>query len=74
MADTWTIINQKENTIISPTGQGFDDVWTISFRVTAGAAKGTVGTISVPEEEHTADFVKQAIDDKVAALNEVAAL
>lgn len=74
MADTWRILSQKPGTEINPSGTGFEEVWNVSYQVTDGPAKGTIGTISVPEEDHNAAYLKSAIDEKVASLNEIASL
>lgn len=74
MADTYTVLSQKQNTTISPTGGGFVDVWDISYRVTSGPSKGTMGTVSVPEEDHNAEYVKKAIEEKIASLDSIASL
>ena len=74
MADSYTVLSQKQNTTINPAGSGFIDVWDISYRVTSGPSKGTMGTVSVPEEDHNADYVKKAIEEKIAALDAIAGL
>jgi hypothetical protein len=74
MADNYTIIGQKPNIAINPAGVGFQEVWEISYRVTDGPSKGTVATITVPDSDHNAAYVKQAIEDKIKALNAVASL
>lgn len=74
MADNWKVLNQKQGTEINSQGTGFDDVWTITYQVTTGPSRGTIGTISVPEEDHNAEFVSSAINDKVQALDDIAAL
>jgi hypothetical protein len=74
MADNWKITGQKQGTEINPQGNGFEDVWVVSYAVTDGPSKGTTGTVSVPEEDHNAAYIKQQIDAKVASLDEVASL
>lgn len=74
MADTWKVLSQKQGTEINSEGNGFEDVWTIRYQVTDGPSKGTIGTLSVPEEDHNAEFISDAINDKVAALDAVASL
>lgn len=74
MADTYTIQSQNQSTEINPAGSGFIDVWQITYKVTSGPAKGTVATVSVPDSEHTADYVKAAIEDKISTLADVASL
>lgn len=74
MADTYTVLSQKQNTTINPAGGGFVDVWDITYRVTSGPSKGTMGTVSVPEEDHNAEYVKNAIEEKIASLDSIASL
>jgi hypothetical protein len=74
MADNWKVLSQKQGTEINSQGTGFEDVWTIQYQVTSGPSKGTIGTLSVPEEDHNADFISSAIADKVQALDDVASL
>lgn len=74
MASDYTILSQSQTTEINPAGSGFMQVWEITYRVTAGAAKGTVGTLQVPEEDHDAEHVKAAIEAKIAQLHDVASL
>jgi uncharacterized membrane protein len=74
MAANFKILSQKQGTAINSQGSGFEDVWTITYQVTDGPSKGTIGTISVPEEDHNAAFISDTITDKVTALDEVASL
>lgn len=74
MSADYSVTSQEENTVIAPSGKGFMKVWDVSFRVTSGPARGAVGTVSVPDEDHNAEYVKQAIEDKVASLHSVASL
>lgn len=74
MAENYQVLSQKQNVQISPAGLGFTDVWDITYQVTAGPSKGTVATVTVPEAEHNADYVKKTIEDKIAALDAVHSL
>lgn len=74
MADNYTILTQKQNTTINPAGTGFSDVWEITYRVTDGPSKGTTGTVTVPEDDHNADYVKRAIEAKISDLDAVSSL
>lgn len=74
MADSYVVLSQKQNTTINPAGSGFVDVWDITYRVTSGPSKGTMGTVSVPEEDHNAEYVKRAIEEKIASLDSIASL
>jgi hypothetical protein len=74
MASNYTVLSQSQSVQINPAGTGFADVWEITYKVTSGPAKGTVATVSVPEEEHNADYVKAAIEDKISALEDIHSL
>lgn len=74
MADNYTITSQKQNVQINPAGTGFEDVWDITYKVTSGPSKGTTATVSVPEEDHNAQYVAKAIMAKIADLDAIHAL
>lgn len=74
MADNYKVLNQRPDVQISPTGLGFQDVWHITYQVTEGPAKGTVGTVTVNDAEHNAAHVKAAIEDKLKHVNAIASL
>lgn len=76
MADTWHIVQggQRQSTQLNASGTGFTDVWEITYQVDSGPATGTQGTIRVPQEFYSADYVKSQIDGAVAALDAVAGL
>lgn len=74
MAHKYSIMSQRQNVEINPQGTGFANVWEITYKVTDGPARGTIATVSVPEEDHTATYVDQAITAKIAQLDAVAGL
>lgn len=74
MADNYTILNQKPDVELSDTGVGFQDVWRVSYKVTGGPSTGTVGTVTVTNDNHNASYVKQAIEAKIAHLDAIASL
>lgn len=74
MADNYTITSQKQDVRINPAGTGFENVWEVTYKVTSGPSRGTSATVTVPEEDHNAEYVKGTIEDKIAALDEVANL
>lgn len=74
MADNYVILDQEPKVNVTPGRAGFQDVWQITYRVTDGPSKGTVAYVTVPEEEHTAAYVKAAIEAKIAQLDAVASL
>ena len=74
MADNFTITGQKQNVAINPAGSGFTEVWDITYRITAGPSKGTVATVTVPDSDHNADYIKNAIEQKIQSLDAIASL
>lgn len=74
MAESYKVLSQVQDIEINPAGTGFMDVWKISYRVTSGPASGTIATVTVPNEDHTAEGVSAAIAAKVAQLSAVAKL
>jgi hypothetical protein len=74
MADNYTILSQHQSVQLNPAGTTFEDVWDVTYKVTSGPAKGTVATVTVPSEEHTADVVQQMIESKISDLESVATL
>ena len=71
---TWRIVNQRQDTIISEVGPGFQTVWEVTYEVTSGPGTGTRGTIHVPVSQYNADTVKKAIDAAVYHVDQVAGL
>lgn len=74
MADNYKILSQRPDIELSPTGVGFHNVWIISYQVTDGASKGTTGSVTVADSDHNAPYVKAAIEDKIAHLDDIASL
>lgn len=75
MADMdYQVLNQKQETNLSPSGQGFTDDWVISYRVTSGPSKGTVGTVTIQEADHNAEYIDRAIREKLSDLHAIASL
>lgn len=74
MADNYQILNQRADVQINPAGIGFQDVWNITYKVTDGPSKGTVATVTVPDAEHNAAYVRQTIEDKIKHLDAIASL
>lgn len=74
MAEAYSIVSQNQTTDINPSGTGFHNVWEVTFKVTSGAAKGTLATLTFPEDEHNAAVIADAIAAKVKALTDIASL
>lgn len=74
MASNYKITGQKQDVQINPAGSGFVNVWDIGVNVTSGPSRGANFTVTVPESDHNAQYVGQAIEDKIATLDEVSSL
>jgi len=74
MADNYQVLSQKQNIEINPSGTGFMNVWEITYKVTDGPSRGVTATVSVPDEDHNAQYVNAAIMDKIKSLDEVHSL
>lgn len=74
MVNNYKIMSQAQNIEINPAGTGFMDVWEVTYKVTEGPAKGTTATITVPAEDHTVEYVRKAIEEKITALEGIAQL
>jgi hypothetical protein len=74
MADTYRITYQTEEPDLDKTGRRFVNVWHVSYEVTSGPARGTIGTIKVQNEDHTPEYIDMAIRAKIAALHGIASL
>lgn len=74
MASNYSIVSQAQSIEINPGNTGFIPVWEITYRVTEGPAKGTVASVTVPEDSHTADDVQAAIEAKISDLEAIAKL
>jgi hypothetical protein len=74
MADNYKILNQQPDVELASTGIGFQNVWKVSYQVTDGPSKGTVGSVIVPDADHNASYVKTAIETKIASLDAIASL
>lgn len=74
MATGYSIVSQAPDFEVNPAGTGFQNVWKITYKVSNGPAKGTVGTVTVPEDNHNAAAVSSLIEAKVKDLNEIASL
>lgn len=74
MADNYTVINQRPDVQIADTGIGFQDVWHVTYKVTAGPGAGTTGVVTVTDANHNAAYIKQAIEDKLSHIQAIAQL
>lgn len=74
MADMWHVTGQRQNTQLNPAGNGFQDVWEVSYMVDSGPATGTTGKVTVPQPQYTPENVAGMIDAQVEAHDRVASL
>lgn len=74
MPETFAITGQAPDMELNDAGSGFVQGWKITYRVTSGAAKGTVGTVFVPNADHNPDYVSTEIAAKVKDLTDIASL
>lgn len=74
MADTYRITDQHETPDLDASGRRFVKVWEVSYEVTSGPAKGTVGMVTVQPADHTKAYVDQAIRAKISTLHGIAGL
>lgn len=65
MADMWHVVSQRQDTIISETGPGFETVWEVTYQVDSGPASGTRGVVRVPVARYNAETVRDAINAAV---------
>lgn len=72
----WHIVpqGQRLTTQISPAGNGFIDVWEVTYMIDSGPATGTEGTIRVPAGQYNAETVAATINALVGHQHNVASL
>lgn len=69
MASSWQVTAQSETTGLTPSGTPAKGV-----NVTFKTADGTSGSVFIPDANYTADNVKAAIAERVAAFDAVKGL
>lgn len=74
MAETYTVLGQKQVMNLNPAGTGFSNDWEITYKVTSGNARGTVAMVTVPDSDHNPKYVDAAIQEKISALHDIAGL
>lgn len=72
----WHVINggQRLTTQINAAGNGFSDVWEVTYEIDSGPATGTQGLIRVPASQYNAETVAATINELVAHQHNVASL
>ena len=73
---TWHIIpsGQRLTTQISAAGNGFQDVWEVTYQIDDGPAAGTQGLVRIPAGQYNAETVKAEINAQVQHQHNIAAL
>lgn len=73
---SWHIVpqGQRLTTQISAAGNGFQDVWEVTYQIDTGPAAGTEGIVRVPAGQYNAETVKAAINAQVTHQHGVASL
>lgn len=74
MAETYTITSQAPDMELNDAGTGFINGWKVTYKVTSGAAKDTIGSVFVGPSQHNAADVKSLIEAKIADLDAIAKL
>lgn len=72
----WHIVpnGQRLTTQISPAGNGFTDVWEVTYMIDSGPASGTEGTVRIPAHQYNVETVKATINHLVAHQHNIASL
>lgn len=78
MAETagvkWHVTGQRLTSVLTNAGNGFADVWEVTYTIDSGPATGHVGQVNVPAAQFNAETVKASIATQVAHLHAVASL
>lgn len=72
----WHVVEggQRLTQQISPTGNGFVDIWEVSYMIDSGPAAGNEGTVRIPASQFNAETVKATINAIVTHQHAVASL
>lgn len=70
MAMDWKVIAQRSQDNLTPQGT-FEPVWVITYQT---IPEGVTGTLTVPNQLYSADYVQSEIDQQVAKIKEIHAL
>lgn len=74
MTSPYVITAQAPDQELNDAGTGFVNGWRVSYKVSDGPAKGTVGWVWVTNADHTAEIVSNMIEAKVNDLDAIAKL
>lgn len=72
----WHVVpgGQRLTTQITPSGNGFMDVWEVSYMIDSGPAAGNEGLVRIPATQFNSEVVKATINQVVAHQHAVASL
>lgn len=72
----WHIVQGGQRLVsqITPSGNGFMDLWEVSYMIDSGPAAGTEGLVRIPASQYNAETVKATINALVAHQHAVAGL
>lgn len=72
----WHVVQggQRLTTQLTPAGNGFTDVWEVTYQIDSGPGTGTTGQVRVPAAQYNAETVKAAINAQVQHLHSIASL
>lgn len=72
----WHIVDggQRLTTVLTTAGNGFQDVWEITYMIDSGPAQGTTGVVRVPASQYNAEVVKAAINEQAQHMHNIAGL
>lgn len=73
MADTYRIEEQREVPDLNRSGR-FVNVHEITYEVTNGPAKGSIGMVKVQQEDYNDKYVDAAIRAQISAKHSIAGL
>lgn len=72
----WHIVpgGQRLTTQISAAGNGFEDVWEVTYQIDTGPASGIQAIVRVPAGQYNAETVKAAINAQVTHQHAISSL
>ena len=66
MAGSWRVVNQQQREDLTTSGT-FHKVWDVTYETSGG----TRGVVTVPERLYTEDYVREAINQRVATVTAI---
>ncbi len=73
---TWHVVDggQRLTTVLTTAGNGFQDVWEITYMIDSGPAQGTTGVVRIPASQFNAEVVKAAVNAQALHMHNIAGL